>query len=128
MLTGHGVIAFRLKIAVLSCATVALVLASACSRQLLPLAGTPSLSVGDWSGTTSQGMPITFVVSPDETLTAISVGYNFNGCAGYHTVSNLKVANADCLQRSACAGSHAALETERARLLGFRHSSGVKSP
>jgi hypothetical protein len=37
---------------------------------------------GEWSGTTSQGSPITFSVSTSEKLTKIAVGYSFNGCTG----------------------------------------------
>lgn len=37
---------------------------------------------GQWIGTTSQGTPIGFAVSPDEKVTTITVGHNFNGCSG----------------------------------------------
>lgn len=81
------------------CAAATTALASACSRALLP--GIPSalipattLSVGEWSGTTSQGLPISFTVSSAEILTTISVGYDFNGCAGSHTFSDLLVRTA----------------------------------
>jgi hypothetical protein len=60
---------------------------------LLPF-GAASLSVGEWSGTTAQGAPITFVVSPDERVTTITLGYDFNGCTGSHTFSNLSVPTA----------------------------------
>jgi hypothetical protein len=46
---------------------------------------------GQWSGTTSQGRPITFVVSPAQKVTAITVGYSFNGCSGVNTFSNLNL-------------------------------------
>ena len=74
-------------------------LASACSY--LPLAGVPSpltatafRTVGEWSGTTSQGMPIAFTVSENETVTTITLGYDFNGCSGSHTFSDLNVRTA----------------------------------
>jgi hypothetical protein len=50
--------------------------------------------MGEWSGTTSQGAPITFVVSADERVTSITLGYDFNGCSGSHTFSGLDVPTA----------------------------------
>ena len=47
---------------------------------------------GQWGGTTSQGRPIAFVVSPDRKVTSITVEYGFGGCAGVNTFSNLNVA------------------------------------
>lgn len=52
-----------------------------------------SLSAGQWTGTTSQGMIITFTVSSDEIL-RLSVGHSFNGCSGTQTFSDLQVATA----------------------------------
>ena len=46
---------------------------------------------GQWNGTTQQGQPITFTISADEKLTSIVVGYNFNGCSGTQTYSNLSL-------------------------------------
>lgn len=82
---------------------VAFALVSGCYRTLLPppLMGTSSLSVGEWSGTTSQGMPIAFSVSEDdETVTTITLGYDFNGCSGSNTYADLSVPttpNAICI-------------------------------
>jgi hypothetical protein len=79
-------------------ATSVAVLVSACSGPpLLPLPGrlpTQSLSVGRWSGTTSQGMPIVFSVSADQTVTSIEVGYDFNGCSGSLTYGDISVPTA----------------------------------
>ena len=100
------------------CGVVASAL-SACSLPVLPLTGTRSLSVGEWSGTTSQGMPITLIVSPDETVTTITLGYNFNGCSGSHTFADLNVpTNPDvtCIP-GPCSGT---LESYRA----FGYSAG----
>ena len=57
---------------------------------------TPSSAAleGQWSGTTSQGAPITFTVSSDQKVTAITVGYSFNGCSGLQTYSNLNLETA----------------------------------
>jgi hypothetical protein len=49
---------------------------------------------GQWSGTTSQATPITFTVSSDQRVTAITVGYSFNGCSGMQTFSNLNLETA----------------------------------
>jgi hypothetical protein len=46
---------------------------------------------GQWIGTTAQGTPITFTVSADEKVTAITLGYAFNGCSGSHTFDNLNL-------------------------------------
>ena len=46
---------------------------------------------GEWNGTTSQGRLITFTVSSDQRVTAITVGYSFNGCFGMNTFSNLNL-------------------------------------
>jgi hypothetical protein len=83
----------RATIAVGSC--VALAIVGACSLPVVPFTGgSGSLSVGEWSGTTSQGAPISFVVSPNETVTAITLGYDFNGCSGSHTFADLNVPTA----------------------------------
>jgi hypothetical protein len=76
------------------CVTLSCVLASACTSPLMPSFGATSLSVGEWSGTTSQGTPITFTVAPDERVTTITLGYDFNGCAGSLTFSDLSVPTA----------------------------------
>jgi hypothetical protein len=49
---------------------------------------------GQWSGTTSQGAPIAFTVSSDQRVTAITVGYSFNGCSGMQTFSDLSLETA----------------------------------
>jgi hypothetical protein len=46
---------------------------------------------GQWKGTTSQGRPITFTVSLDQKVTAITVGYSFSSCAGLNTFSGLNL-------------------------------------
>jgi hypothetical protein len=56
------------------------ILLAACENG--PSAPTAAGHAGEWSGTTSQGSPITFSVSSSEKLRKISVGYSFNGCSG----------------------------------------------
>lgn len=61
---------------------------SACDRSPT----TPSSGyAGEWSGTTSQGRPITLTVSSAQKITAITVGYSFGGCSGVNTFSNLNL-------------------------------------
>ena len=46
---------------------------------------------GQWTGTTSQGQPISFMVASDR-VTTITVGYNYNGCSGSKTADvNLEI-------------------------------------
>ena len=66
--------------------------ASACSNDGVTTP-TPSASsyAGEWSGTTSQGAPISFSISAGQTVTSITVGYKFNGCSGSNTFANLSL-------------------------------------
>lgn len=66
-----------------------------------------SLSVGKWSGTTTQGATIAFEVTSSETLVELTIGHNFNGCSGTQTFSNLSVPtepNVVCIP-GPCSGS-----------------------
>lgn len=59
-----------------------------------------SLSVGEWSGTTSQGMPIAFTVSDDEILTKMTIGHDFNGCMdteSFEDVQTPTTSNLTCI-------------------------------
>jgi hypothetical protein len=104
--------------AVLSVAILAGVLAGACGGAPASPSSS-SLSVGQWSGTTTQGTSITFAVSSEEILTSIAVEYRFNGCSGTQTFANLNVQTAPnvmCIP-APCSG---ALSAYRA----FTYSSG----
>ena len=71
-------------------ATMALtLLVCACGDS--PTGPSTRAQAGEWVGTTTQGSPIRFTVSDDEKVTAITVGYSFNGCSGSHTFSNLSL-------------------------------------
>ena len=72
---------------------VSIVLASACSGPTNPSTNS-SNPVGQWTGTTAQGAPIAFTVSADEKVTALTIGYSFNGCSGSQTFSNLNLPTA----------------------------------
>jgi len=56
-----------------------------------PSSGSSTGYDGQWTGTTYQGRSITFVVSSDQKVTAITVGYDFNGCSGVKTFSSLSL-------------------------------------
>jgi hypothetical protein len=59
-----------------------------------PSRPTPLDFSGEWAGTTSQARPIAFTVSPDLRITAVTVDYSFNGCAGSLTIpSNVALLN-----------------------------------
>jgi hypothetical protein len=53
---------------------------------------------GEWSGTTAQGKAISFTISTAETVTAITLGHEFNGCTGSQTFSSLNIGIAPNVQ------------------------------
>jgi hypothetical protein len=61
------------------------------STPITPSPGETLRYDGQWSGTTSQGKPITFTVASDQKVTAITVEYNFGGCSGLKTFSGLNL-------------------------------------
>jgi len=78
----------------LRAALLCAVVASACSSNSAPPTSPPGVMAnyeGQWSGMTSQGMRISFTIA-DQKVTSLDVGYNFNGCAGTNTYSNLSLA------------------------------------
>jgi hypothetical protein len=83
-----------------------------------PTAATPGYA-GEWAGTTAQGRPIAFTISPGEAVTSITVGHDFNGCSGAQTFSDLSlniVPNVQCIP-GPCPAS---LQSYR----GFGYTSG----
>ena len=71
--------------------TALCVFMTACSDSEPPTTPETPRYDGEWSGTTSQGRPITFTVSADQKVTAITVGYSFGSCNGTNTFSNLNL-------------------------------------
>jgi hypothetical protein len=65
---------------------------SACGDKSSPTAPSspPTSFNGQWSGTTSQGQSISFSVASDR-VTTVSVGYNYSGCSGTATATNLNL-------------------------------------
>src|SRR2546425_556999 len=56
-----------------------------------PTTATPTGYAGEWAGTTAQGRPIAFTISPSEAVMSITVGHDFNGCSGSQTFSGLSL-------------------------------------
>lgn len=108
--------------------TLAGLLASGCGggpTSPSPLPPPASLSVGEWHGTTAQGMAITFTVSSDEVLTTLSIGHSFNGCSGMQTFSSLQIGtapNVSCVP-GPCSGT---ISTYRS--FNFANGSRVTGP
>jgi hypothetical protein len=77
-------------------AGLAILIWCACAPSPRP---TPLNFSGNWAGTTSQLKAISFTVSPDLSITGVSVDYAFSNCAGSITTA----ANAPLLNTSATA-------------------------
>ena len=65
-------------------------LVSACGSPSSPSASQANYE-GQWSGTTAQGRPVTFTISPDQNVTTLTIGHEFNGCSGSQTFSSINV-------------------------------------
>jgi hypothetical protein len=81
--------------------------------------------VGQWNGTTAQGKAVSFTISSDEKVTAITLAYEFNGCSGSQTFSNLELTIAprvECLP-APCPGM---LSSYRA--FGYTSGNHVEGP
>ena len=81
----------RVSKGLLAISLTACVWLGACGDGGSPMAPGPTASpyAGEWRGTTSQGQPISFVVSADAKVTNVTVGYAFSGCSGVETLSGL---------------------------------------
>ena len=76
-------------------AIVVCVLACSCQSSTSPSA---TGYAGQWSGTTAQGRAVAFTISSAENVTAITIGHDFNGCAGSETYSSLSLSIAPTVQ------------------------------
>jgi hypothetical protein len=103
---------------------LAALLASACGGEATSPSPS-SLSVGQWNGTTTQGMVITFTVSSDEILTTLSLGHSFNGCSGMQTFSNLQI---DTAPDVVCVPGPCSGTTTTYRAFGFAGGSRGTGP
>ena len=79
-----------MRSAVLSTTWLVCIVLSACGDKSSPTApsSAPTSFNGQWSGTTSQGQSISFTVTSDR-VTTITIGYNYNGCSGSKTATDL---------------------------------------
>ena len=69
--------------------TIVCALACACSGDSPTAPSAPDYN-GQWSGATLQGRPVAFTVSSNR-VSAITVGYDFGGCSGSKTFTNLNL-------------------------------------
>ncbi len=80
---------------------------------------------GQWTGTTAQGKTVTFTISPDENVTAITVGYEFNGCSGTQTFSGLSLSIAPQVQ---CIPAPCSNQLMSYRAFGYSVGNPVEGP
>jgi hypothetical protein len=101
------------------------ILAAACGNSPSEPSAEPGYA-GQWSGTTTQGRPISFTISTDQRLTALSVGYSAGGCTGTKTFSNISrefVAHPNYPGPVFGHETHAADGTDRTEVTGWFTSS-----
>ena len=80
---------------------------------------------GQWTGTTAQGKTVTFTISPDENVTAITIGYEFNGCSGTQTFSSLSLSIAPQVQ---CIPAPCSNQLTSYRAFGYLSGNPVEGP
>jgi hypothetical protein len=68
---------------------VAVLALGACGDGTPTSPSTPTGYVGVWSGAVTQGGNVSFTVSAEETVVAVTVNYSLNGCTGTATLSNI---------------------------------------
>ena len=81
-------VGYRTRAATLLFIAASCVFLSGCDDAGLTDPG-PVGHVGEWSGSTFQGRPISFTVSSEQQVTTISLGYQIDSCSGVETFSNL---------------------------------------
>lgn len=82
-------VSYRPRVSMLLSIAAACILFSGCGAAS-PTSPRPVGYAGNWSGTTFQGRPISFTVSPEQQVTTISLGYQIDACSGVDTFSDLK--------------------------------------
>ncbi len=97
-------------------------LAGACGSPAGPAA---TGYAGQWSGTTAQGRPIAFTISPDEVVTTITLGHDFNGCSGSQTFSNLSINIAPTV---VCIPGPCPASTLSYRAFGYSSGNQIEGP
>ena len=80
---------------------------------------------GQWTGTTAQGKTVTFTISPDENVTAITVGHEFNGCSGTQTFSSLSLSIAPQVQ---CIPAPCSNQLMSYRAFSYQSGNPVEGP
>lgn len=80
----------RTRVSTLILIAISCVLLSGCGAASPTSPGPVAVGhAGEWSGTTFQGRPISFTVSPEQQVTTISLGYQIDTCSGVDTFSGL---------------------------------------
>lgn len=100
----------------LALAVGVIAVAGACGQSPSPAGPGPNPSVvgfeGEWSGTTFQGLPISFTVSASQSVTRLTVGFRLDACAGTETSTDLVFGSA--------------LQSPPALIFAFRLNSSVQ--
>ena len=85
-------VGWRTRVSTLFPIAISCVLSSGCGAASPASPGPlPVGHAGEWRGTTFQGRPISFTVSPEQQVTSISLGYQIDTCSGVDTFSDLTV-------------------------------------
>ncbi len=103
-------------------AMVLCALAAACQNPIGPASTGYS---GQWSGTTAQGASMAFTISPEETVTTLSIGHDFNGCSGSQTFSNLSLSIAPQI---VCIGGPCPVSLTSYRAFGYLSGNPIEGP
>ena len=83
-------VGYRTRVSALVLVATSWVVASGCGGASPTSPGPVRVGyAGEWSGTTFQGRPISFTVSPEQQVTKISLGYQIDTCSGVDTFSDL---------------------------------------
>ena len=80
---------------------------------------------GQWTGMTTQGRTVTFTISSEEQVTDITVGHEFNGCAGTQTFSGLSLSIAPQIM---CIPAPCSSHLTSYRAFGYGSGNPVEGP
>jgi hypothetical protein len=97
-------------------------LAGGCSN---PSGPSSNSYAGQWSGTTAQGKAVTFTISGEEKVTTITLGYEFSGCSGTQTFSNLSLSIAPQVE---CIPGPCPAAVTSYRAFGYSSGNPIEGP
>src|SRR5258706_1592897 len=85
-----SMVCWRMHVSTLVAIAIAGLFLSGCGSASPTAPGSVAVGyAGEWSGTTFQGRPISFTVSPALQVITISVGYQIDACSGVETFSDV---------------------------------------